>query len=71
MSDMEETGTGHGIKIRHEDDKGQVHTVEAHYNETGTHHLDLVIDGHNVYLNEFETGYFLAHMTTWYEQGGE
>jgi hypothetical protein len=69
MSSMEETGTGHGIRIKHE--TGQCQIIEAHYNESGTHRLDLVMDGCNIYLSEEETGYFLAWMTTWYEQGGK
>lgn len=66
---LEETGTGHGFKITHEDDQGKQHMVEAHYNEAGSHRLDLLIDGHSVYLSEEESGYFLAWMATWYEQG--
>ena len=69
MSDMEETGTGHGIRIKHEW-LGKKQVIEAHYDEVGTHRLDLVMDGRNVYLSEEETAYFLATMATWYEQGG-
>lgn len=64
---MEETGTGHGIRIAHE---GHKHTIEAHYNEMGNNRLDLLIDGHNVYLTEEESAYFMAWISTWYEQGG-
>lgn len=69
MSSMEETGTGHGIRIKHEKESGESQIVEAHYNESGTHRLDLIIDGRNVYLSEGETGYFLAWMATWYRLG--
>lgn len=68
---MEEIGSGRGIRIKHEMESGQCQTVEAHYNESGTHRLDLIIDGRNVYLSENETGYFLAWMATWYGQGGD
>ena len=73
---MEETGTGHGIKIRHEW-LGQHQTVEAHYNETDEHRLELIISDEvedmktKVYLTEEETGFFLAYMAGWYEQGGD
>jgi hypothetical protein len=70
-SPMEEIGSGRGLRIKHETESGQCQTVEAHYNETGMYRLDLVIDGHNVYLTENETGYFLAWMATWYDQGGD
>ena len=66
---MEETGTGHGIRIIHEW-LGQKQVVEAHYNESGTHRLDLIINGRNVYLTEEETAYFLAHMAMLHEKGG-
>lgn len=68
---MEETGTGHGIKIKHERDDGLMQVVEAHYNETGTNRLTLIIDGVEVYLSMGETGFFLAWMAEWYEQGGD
>jgi hypothetical protein len=67
MSNMEETGTGHGIRIEHEW-LGQKQVIEAHYNESGTRRLDLLFNGRNVYLTEDETAYFLAHMAAWYEQ---
>lgn len=60
----------HGIRITHEWLE-QKQVIEAHYNESGTHRLDLIINGRNIYLTEAETAYFLAHMATWYEQGGD
>ncbi len=56
-----------GIRIKHEWlDREQVVTATYENNR-----LNLYLDGHEVFLTEGETAYFLAHMATWYEHGGD
>ena len=66
---IDDTGTGHGFKITHEDEVGKQHIIEVHYNEMGNNRLSLIIDGKEIYLTMGESGYFLARMATWYDEG--